>query len=95
MRIVLELRVIKGKRIPEPQYETDSYYAVTAFATTLDKATRKATRYMIDYLVQEHGLTPEDAYVLCSLAGDLHIAEVVDVPHVLVTMHLPKALFVR
>ena len=95
MRIVLELRVIKGKSIPEPQYETDSYYAVTAFATTLDEATRKATRYMIDYLVQEHGLTPEDAYVLCSLAGDLHMAEVVDVPHVLVTMHLSKALFVR
>ena len=26
---------------------------------------------MIDYLVAEHWLTPEEAYVLCSLAGDL------------------------
>ena len=32
--------------------------------------------------------------MLCSLAGDLKIAEVVDAPHVLVTKHLPKAIVV-
>ena len=91
MRIVYELNLIKGgRRIQEPQYETDKYYAVTGFATTIDEAAKKATRYMIDYLVAEHGLTPEEAYMLCSLAGDLKIAEVVDVPHVLVTMHMSK-----
>lgn len=94
MRIVLELELRKGGRsIPEPQYETDEYYAVTAFATTLDEAARKATRYMIDYLSEERGLDRTEAYVLCSLAGDLKISEVVDVPHVLVSMHLPKAIF--
>ncbi len=92
MRIVLELNVHKGRTIPEPQYETDTYYAVTAFATTLDEATRKATRYMIDYLVKEQNLSPEEAYVLASLSADLHIAEVVDVPHVLVAMHIPKSV---
>ena len=93
MTIVLELRVIKGgRKIAEPEYETDAFYAVTAFGTTLDAAAKKATRYMIDYLVQEHGLTPTEAYVLCSLAGELQIAEVVDVPHVLVAMHMPKAV---
>ena len=45
---------------------------------------------MIEYLVAEHGLTEQEAYVLSSLAGDLKIAEVVDVPHVLVAMHMPK-----
>ena len=35
---------------------------------------------MIDHLVRERGLTREDAYILCSLAGDLKITEVVDVP---------------
>ena len=94
MRIVLELEVLKGGRgLPEPQYETDDYYAVTAFATTLDEAAKKATRYMIDYLEAERGLSRDDAYVLCSLAGDLKISEVVDVPHVLVSMHLPKSIF--
>ncbi|GIV58623.1 MAG: acetamidase [Rhodothermaceae bacterium] len=96
MRIVYEVNVLKGGRpIPEPQYESDDFYAVTAFAETLDEAARKATRYMIDYLVAEHGLTREDAYVLASLAGDLKIAEVVDVPHVLVSMHMPKAVLGR
>ena len=57
MRIVMELSVLKGGRsIPEPQYETDDYYAVTAFATDLDAAAIKATSYMIDYLVAEKGL---------------------------------------
>ncbi len=94
MRIVLELNLQKGvRRLPEPQYETDDYYAVTAFATTLDEAARKATLYMIDYLVAEHGIDRTEAYVLCSLVGDLKIAEVVDVPHVLVAMHMPKGIF--
>lgn len=94
MRIVYEVEVLKGgPAIPEPQYETDEYYAVTAFATTLDEAAKKATRYMIDYLENRHGLSRTDAYALVSLAGDLKIAEVVDVPHMLVTMHLPKSIF--
>jgi acetamidase/formamidase len=94
MRIVYEVNVLKGGRsIPEPEYETADTYAVTAFAETLDEAAKKATRYMIDYLVAEHGLDRYDAYALVSLAGDLRIAEVVDVPHVLVSMHIPKAVF--
>jgi acetamidase/formamidase len=94
MRIVYEVRVIKGgRRIPEPEYETGDYYAVTAFATTVDEAARKATRYMIDYLVETRAMTRADAYVLCSIAGDLKISEVVDVPHFLVSMHMPKAIF--
>lgn len=91
MRIIYEVEVLKGGRsIPEPEYETDDYYAVTGFGTTIDEAARKAVRYMVDYLVAEHGLTENDAYALCSLAGDLKIAEVVDVPHMLVAMHMPK-----
>lgn len=95
MRIVYEISVIKGGRsLPEPQYETSEYYATTGFATTIDEAAKKATRYMIDYLVDTKGLSREQAYMLCSLAGDLKIAETVDVPHMLVTMHMPKHIFV-
>lgn len=91
MRIIYEVNVIKGKRyLKEPQYETDDYYAVTGFGTSIDQATKKAITYMVDYLAAEHGLSRQEAYVLCSLAGDLHIAEVVDVPHMLVTMHMSK-----
>jgi acetamidase/formamidase len=93
MRIIYEVNLIKDARqIQEPQYETEESYVVTAFATTLDEAARKATRYMINYLVEEHGLSREDAYMLCSLAGELKIAEVVDMPHMLVTMHMSKKI---
>jgi acetamidase/formamidase len=94
MRIVYQVEVLEGWRtIHEPQYETEAFYGVTAHAETLDEAARQATRYMLDYLVEAHGLSRPDAYMLASLAGDLKISEVVDVPHVLVSMHVPKAIF--
>jgi acetamidase/formamidase len=93
MRIVYRVDVIEGGHpMQEPQYETDEYYAVTGYGTTIDEAARKATGYMIDYLVDVHGLSRNEAYVLCSLAGDLKISETVDVPHMLVSMHMPKAV---
>ena len=88
------MKVIKGKKyLREPQYETGDYYAVTAFATTLDEAAKKAMTYMVDYLEAEHGLSRTEAYVLCSLAADLKIAEVVDAPHMLVSVHISKKIF--
>lgn len=94
LKVVYELNLIKtDRRIHEPQYETDQYFAVSAFGLTIDEAARKAVTYMIDYLEDVHGIERTEGYVLCSLAGDLHIAEVVDVPHMLVTMHMQKSIF--
>ena len=93
MTFTYRLRVLKNKpAIQEPQYETDDYYAVTGYGTTIDIATKKAVNYMVDHLSNNYDISPEDAYMLCSLAGDLKIAEVVDVPNMLVTMHFPKTI---
>lgn len=90
MHIIYEVNVVKPKHpIKEPQYETSTYYAVTAFALTLDEAAKKATRYMIDFLVSRLGLSKHEANMLCSISADLKIAEVVD-GNVLVAMHIPK-----
>jgi acetamidase/formamidase len=95
MRVELRLSVLGNARpIQEPQYETADYYATTGFAPTLEEAAKKATRYMMDYLMAEKGLSEEDAYFLCSIAGDLLIAEMVDHPNMLVTMHMPKTIFI-
>jgi acetamidase/formamidase len=92
-RVVYEVNVIKGgRKIAEPQYETEDTYAVTAFAPTLDEAARKANSYMIDYLEDVHNLSRSEAYMLTSLAGDLRIAEVVD-QNMMVTMHIRKSIF--
>jgi acetamidase/formamidase len=44
----------------------------------LDEATRRATREMIDFLMAKRKMTRDDAYVLCSLAADLHVTQAVD-----------------
>ena len=90
LRIIYEIELIKDKSIEEPQYETKDYYATTGFGTTIDIAAKKATLYMVKYLINEHKLSENEAYALCSLAGDLKIAETVDSPHMLVTMHISK-----
>jgi acetamidase/formamidase len=90
------ISVIKnGRAIQEVQYETDAYYATTGFATTLEEAVKKATRYMIDCLVEVRGMSRDDAYMLCSLGGNLEIVEAVDTPNMLVAMHLPKSILAR
>jgi formamidase len=48
---------------------------------------------MIDYLVREKGLTREQAYILCSVAVDLRIGQVVDVPNYTVSAILPLTVF--
>ncbi|MEL7028170.1 MAG: acetamidase/formamidase family protein, partial [Pseudomonadota bacterium] len=94
MRTVFRLEVIKTDRpLPEPQYETDELYATTGFGLTIDEAARKATRYMVDHVMEVYGYSEADAFILCSLACDLEIAEVVDKPHMLVAMHLRKDIF--
>ena len=44
----------------------------------LTAAARHALTQMIDYIVREHGLTREQAYILCSVAVDLRVGQVVD-----------------
>ena len=59
----------------------------------LIEGARIAVRNMVSWLVDEHGLSREDAYVLCSLAGDLRIHEIVDAGVWNVGMTLPLGVF--
>lgn len=52
-----------------------------------------AVRAMIAWIVREHGLSREDAYVLCSVAGDLRIHEIVDAGVWNVGMTMPLDVF--
>ncbi len=64
----------------------------TGVGPDLWQAARDATCSAIDLVVARTGLTPVDAYLLCSLAGDLHVSEIVDLPNVVVSLHLSRAL---
>jgi formamidase len=55
-------------------------------------ATRNAVINMID-LLQQRGWTREQAYILCSVAVDLKVSSVVDVPNMVVSAFLPEGIF--
>ena len=59
--------------------------------TTL--AARNALLNMIEYLVSERGYTDQQAYAICSVAVDLKISEMVDVPNFVVSAFLPLDIF--
>jgi acetamidase/formamidase len=78
-----------------PKTNVGPHYATMGIAQNLMEASRKAIRKMIAYLVREHALTREEAYVLCSVAVDLKVSEVVDAPNWVVSAFLPLSIFHR
>lgn len=58
----------------------------------LTLAARNALLNMIE-LLQERGWTREQAYVICSVAVDLKISNIVDLPNVTVSAFLPEDIF--
>lgn len=58
----------------------------------LNLATRNALIQMID-LLEERGWTREQAYIICSVAVDLKISNIVDMPNVTVSAFLPEDIF--
>ncbi len=69
------------------------YYVTTGTGTDLMENAKNAVREMIDWLVTDQGVSLHEAYVLCSLAGDLKISETVDLPNWLVSMTVPRGIF--
>ena len=57
-------------------------------------AAQQAVRHMIDHLVTERGFSREEAYIVCSVAADLKISEIVDAPNWIVSAFMPDSIFV-
>ena len=99
----LRFTLQKGRRIPAPQYLTSGpltprvdpagWYGTTGVGPDLYAGAQDAVRAMVEHLVDEYGLTREDAYVLSSIAVDLRISEVVDAGQYVVSALLPLAVF--
>ena len=69
------------------------FFSFKAFSESLTLAARHALLQMIDYIVDEYGLSREQAYILCSVAADLRVGQVVDVPNYIVTAVLNLDVF--
>jgi len=78
LRGTFELRVIKGQRLRWPRAETPTHYISMGLHEDLDEATKLAVREMVEFLMAEKKLSRDEAYMLCSLAADLHVTQAVD-----------------
>ena len=85
--------VRKDMHLKWPRAETPTHYITMGFNDNLNAATTLAVHEMIDFLTTEKHLSRDDAYMLASVAGDLHITQLVD-GNKGVHMMLPKAIFV-
>jgi acetamidase/formamidase len=94
LRGTIQVTVRKGKRLIWPRAETPTHYIAMGLHTDLNEAARLATREMVDFLVTEKGLKRDDAYILCSLAADLHVTQLVDGTKGVHAM-IAKSVFVR
>jgi acetamidase/formamidase len=78
LRGTLQISVRKGRRLNWPRAETPTHYIAMGLHPDLDEAARLATREMVDFLATEKGLSRDEAYILCSLAADLRVTQLVD-----------------
>jgi formamidase len=63
-------------------------------SSDINLAARNALAAMIDYIVSEYGYDRTQAYIIASVAVDMRIGQLVDVPNVGVTAVLPLDIFV-
>ena len=77
----------------QPKSDAKGYYSVTALGPDLMQNAQNAVRDTIGQLTKEKNLSREDAYILCSLAGDLRISQIVDQPNWGVSFYLALSVF--
>ncbi len=103
MALTVTLDLVKNADLPAPRFTTpgpvtrhldaDGYEATTGIGPDLMVAAREAVSRMIDLLVRDHGMAAVDAYMLCSVCGDLRISEIVDLPNWTVSFYFPRVVF--
>lgn len=100
MDVTATIDLVKGMKLESPRFTTPGpvtrhldaagYEVTTGIGPDLMTGAREAVMRMIDLLTAEHGYTPVDAYMLCSVCGDLRISEIVDMPNWVVTFYFPR-----
>ena len=107
LTVTVRVRVVKDRSLPAHTYQfmaadanlplgrdgTAACVGSAASGPDLKENARNAVRGLIDWVQREHHLSAEDAYLLCSLAADLRISQIVNEPNFCVTATLPISVF--
>jgi acetamidase/formamidase len=93
----LRFHLHKGRSIPGPliasakkQSGGSGEWLVVESAPDALTAARDATSRMVDLLVSHWGFSPEHAYLLCSVAMDLRLSQVVNEPMITVSAAIAR-----
>lgn len=103
MNVALTLDLVKDANLSMPRFTTPGpvtrhldgkgYEVTTGIGPDLWTGAKAALSNMIDLLGKQHNLSAEDAYMLCSVCGDLRISEIVDMPNWVVSFYFPRVVF--
>ncbi len=101
--VAAKLELVKGANLAFPRFTTpgpvtrhlDSkgYEVTTGIGPDLMQGAKDAVSGMIDLLSSRYKLNAVDAYMLCSVCGDLRISEIVDMPNWVVSFYFPRIIF--
>ena len=100
MSVTLTFDLVKHANLQSPRFTTPGpvtrhldgkgYEVTTGVGPDLMIGAREAVSRMIDLLTVQHGLSAVDAYMLCSVCGDLRISEIVDQPNWMTSFYFPR-----
>jgi len=100
MKVAIAFDLIKSTPLAYPRFTTPGpvtrhldakgYEVTTGIGPDLMEAARAAVRSMVDLLSGRYGMPAVDAYMLCSVCGDLRISEIVDAPNWTVSFYFPR-----
>jgi len=89
--VTLRVSVLKGESIVNPRHEDEEYFYTIASHVDLLQAVRQAAADMRQIVMQELGLSFEEAGMLISAVGDAQICQVVD-PKLTARFAMPRAI---
>jgi acetamidase/formamidase len=78
LRGEIQVLLHKNQALAWPRAETATHYMTMGLDADLDEAARIAAADMIDFLVETKGIDRETAILLCSVAMDMVVTQVVD-----------------
>lgn len=103
MNVVLKFELEKQANLAMPRFTTPGpvtrhldakgYDVTTGVGSDLMEGAKAAVSQMIDLISARQKISPVEAYMLCSVCGDLRISEIVDMPNWVVSFYFPRCVF--
>jgi acetamidase/formamidase len=101
--VAAKFELVKDANLPFPRFTTPGpvsrhldvkgYEVTTGIGSDLMEGAKAAVSGMIDLLSKRYNMNAVDAYMLCSVCGDLRISEIVDMPNWVVSFYFPRVVF--